>query len=186
MTPIEAPTLRDGDVVVRPLGDGDVGAIVQACRDPEIPRWTRVPQPYTREDARQFLAVAATEAASGAGIALAIADARERLIGTIGLMEVDTAAGRAEIGYWLAREARGTGAATRAVRLVCDWAVRELGLLRLEILAHTDNVPSGRVAERAGFRRTGEIRSLPRMPRERQDGYAVHVWPPPPGKGGPA
>ena len=181
MTPIEAPTLSDGDVVVRPLVDGDVEAIVRACRDPEIPRWTRVPQPYTREDARQFLAIAAAEARSGVGVALAIADAEERLIGTIGLMEVDTAAGTAEIGYWLAREARGTGATTRAVRLVCDWAVRDLGLRRLEILAHPDNAPSVRVAERAGFMQTGELRSVPRMPPERRDGYAVLVWPPPEG-----
>jgi RimJ/RimL family protein N-acetyltransferase len=181
MPPIEAPTLSDGDVLVRPLADGDVDAIVRACRDREIPRWTRVPNPYTREDALRFLAVAATEAASGAGVALAIADAEDRLIGTIGLMEVDTAAGTAEIGYWLGREARGTGAATRAVRLVCDWAVRDLGLHTLEILAHPDNGPSVRVAERAGFVATGETRSLARMPAGRRDDYAVHVWPPPEG-----
>src|SRR3954468_5439788 len=121
MTPIEAPTLSDGDVVVRPPAEAHVESIVLACPDPEIPPLTRVPQPYTREDARQFLAAAATEARSGAGVALAIADAGERLIGTIGLMEVDTAAGMGEIGYWLAREARGAGAATRAVRLGGAW-----------------------------------------------------------------
>jgi RimJ/RimL family protein N-acetyltransferase len=185
MTAIRPPTLTDGGVVVRALEDGDVEAIVRACRDSEISRWTRVPQPYTREDARQFLAVAAAEAAAGAGVALAVADAENRLIGTVGLMEVDRNKGCAEIGYWLAREARGGGVATRAVRLVCDWAVRDLGLRRLEILAQPANAPSTHVAKRAGFTRTGEVRRMARMPPGRRDGYAVHVWPRP-GAGGAA
>jgi RimJ/RimL family protein N-acetyltransferase len=178
MSRIAPPTLRDGDVGVRALVETDVHAIVRACRDPEIPRWTRVPHPYTPEDARQFIAVAATEARAGEGVALAVTHGGDRLVGTIGLMGIDRSAGQAEIGYWLAREARGRGAATRAVRLVAEWAARELRLSRLEILAQTANEASVRVAERAGFAPTGELRRLERMPPERRDGYAVHVWSP--------
>ncbi|HWT26073.1 MAG TPA: GNAT family N-acetyltransferase, partial [Solirubrobacteraceae bacterium] len=114
MAPIAPPTLSDGEIAVRPLRESDVPAIVRACRDPEIPRWTRVPAGYTPEDARRFLAVAATEAAAGVGVALAVVDEDDTLLGTVGLTELDAAAGTAEIGYWLAREARGRGAATRA------------------------------------------------------------------------
>ena len=178
MRSIAPPTLCDGEVGVRPLAEGDVEAIVRACADPEISRWTRVPQPYTPEDARRFIAVAATEAAAGLSVALAVTDDHGRLLGTVGLREVDRCAGRGEIGYWLAREARGRGAATRAVRLLADWAARELGLTRLEILAQTANAPSLRVAERAGFAPTGELRRVERMPPGRRDGYAVHVWSP--------
>jgi RimJ/RimL family protein N-acetyltransferase len=163
-------------VTVRPLREADAPALVRACQDPEIPRWTRVPQPYTLEDARRFVAVAAAEAAAGHGVALAVADAGDALLGTIGLMEVDRGAGRGEIGYWLARWARGRGAATRAVRLVTAWAAAELGLRRLEILTHPGNAPSARVAERAGFAATGETRRVARMPPGRRDGYRVHVW----------
>ena len=82
-----------------------------------------MPSPYTREDAERFLALAATEAAAGEGIALAVARAADdRLIGTIGLMDVDRGHGRGEIGYWTAAAARGRGATTRAVVLVRDWA----------------------------------------------------------------
>ena len=48
-----------------------------------------MPSPYTREDAERFLAIAATEAAAGEGVALAVTGADDRLIGTIGLMELD-------------------------------------------------------------------------------------------------
>jgi RimJ/RimL family protein N-acetyltransferase len=176
MPAIVAPTLSDGEIGVRPLAPSDVPDIVAACADPEIPRWTRVPSPYTREDAERFLAVAASEAATGEGVALAVTDADDRLIGTIGLMDVDRERGRGEIGYWTAAAARGRGAARRAVVLLRDWAHAELGLATLEILAHRDNRPSQLVAERAGFGDTGELRSVPRMPERIRDGYKLYVW----------
>ena len=176
MPAIVAPRLSDGEIGVRPLAPADVPDIVAACSDPEIPRWTRVPSPYTREDAERFLAIAATEAAAGEGLALAVADASDRLIGTVGLMEVDRERGYGEIGYWTAAPARGRGAAARAVALLRDWAHAELGLAELEILAHRDNRPSQRVAERAGFADTGELRAVARMPPGRREGYRVYVW----------
>ena len=72
MAAIAAPTLSDGVVTVRPLAASDVPAIVAACQDPEIPRWTGLPAPYTVEDADRFLAIAAADARTGAGVALAV------------------------------------------------------------------------------------------------------------------
>jgi RimJ/RimL family protein N-acetyltransferase len=178
MPAIVAPTLSDGEIRVRPLAPSDVPAIVAACQDPEIPRWTRVPSPYLREDAERFLAIASAEAAAGDGVALAVCDAGDRLIGTIGLMELDREQGYGEIGYWTAAEARGRGAARRAVALLRDWAHAELGLSAIEILAHRDNRPSQLVAERAGFEDTGELRSVARMPERIRHGYKVYVWRP--------
>ena len=175
MPAIVAPRLSDGEIALRPFARQDIPAIVAACADPEIPRWTRVPSPYTREDAERFLALAATEAAAGEGVALAVCDARDDgLLGTIGLMEVDRQRGYAEIGYWTAAHARGRGAAARAVVLVREWALAELGLGEIEIMAHRDNLPSQRVAERAGFEDTGEIRSLARISPGKQEGYKVY------------
>jgi RimJ/RimL family protein N-acetyltransferase len=172
--PLIAPTLTDGVITVRPLRGADVPAIVAACQDPEISRWTTVPSPYTPEDARKFLAIAATDAAAGRSVALAVADADDRLIGTVGLMGIHD--GQGEIGYWIAAEARGRGASARATVLLRDWAHTELGLHTIEVLPHRDNVASCRVAERAGFAATGELRQIPRMPPGRRDGYVVHRW----------
>ena len=132
-----------------------------------------LPSPYTLEDADRFLAVAATEARAGAGVALAVAGAGGgALIGTVGLFELGRVAGHGEIGYWTAAAARGRGAAVRAVVLVRDWAVDALGLRELEILAHPGNVPSQRVAARAGFTDTGELRRHRRSPEPLQ----VFAW----------
>ena len=61
----------------------------------------------------------------------------------------------AEISYFLRRSVRGRGFATRAVRLAARWAFDELGIQRIELRTHLDNLDSQRVAERAGFTREG-------------------------------
>ena len=180
MTAIVAPALSDGVVFLRAMRQSDIPAMVAACQDPEIPRWTRVPRPYTPEDAQRFLAISATEAAAGEGVALAVADRDDRLIGTVGLFGLDGQGG-GEIGYWTAAPARGRGVTTRAVVLLRDWAHAELGLTTIEIRSHRDNPPSQRVAERAGFADTGEIRSAPYMPAGRREGYKRFCWVAPPG-----
>jgi RimJ/RimL family protein N-acetyltransferase len=176
MDALTAPTLSDGEITVRGLRESDIPAIVAACQDPEISRWTRVPSPYTREDAKRFIAICVAEAAAGGGIALAVAGADDRLIGTVGLMELGRE-GRGEIGYWTAAEARGRGVTTRAVVLLRDWAHAVLGIGTIDILPHRDNRASQVVAERAGFVDTGEIRTIRRMPPGRQEGYKLYVWP---------
>jgi RimJ/RimL family protein N-acetyltransferase len=78
-------------------------------------------------------------------------------IGSIAMRTNQFAVGH--IGYWCAREARGRGYTTRALRVVCRHAIDELGLGRLELIADPDNAASQRVAEKAGFRREGVLRS---------------------------
>jgi RimJ/RimL family protein N-acetyltransferase len=170
------PTLRDGDLVLRPKRPQDAEAITAACQDPEIPRWTLVPSPYTLADAEHFIAVSEQEAAAGTTVNLLAVDASDdTLLGSFALMEIDRERGFAEIGYWVAAGARGRGIATRATRLLADWARGELGLTRIEILPHKDNEPSRRVAEKAGFRDTGALARLPRGPEE-EPVFAVYVW----------
>jgi RimJ/RimL family protein N-acetyltransferase len=92
-------------------------------------------------------------------------------------MGIDRRRRTGEIGYWVAREARGRGVATRAVRLVCEWAASELGLTTLELVIHEDNGPSHAVARAAGFTPSGERRSPPREGLPEGD-YLVHHWHP--------
>jgi RimJ/RimL family protein N-acetyltransferase len=154
----------------------DVDAITAACQDPEIPRWTFVPSPYTRADAEAYLARSAEEAAAGKAVNLLAVDAGDgRLLGSFSLMELDREPGYGEIGYWVAAEARGRGVATRAVRLLADWGREELGLMRIDVLPHRDNAASRRVAEKAGFTDTGELVGAPRAGIEKRV-YAVYAW----------
>ena len=154
-------TVEDDVVRLRPFEESDVPAIVDACRDPEIPRWTAVPSPYSEADARAWLA-------SGEEESFAVVDrASGELLGSIGVRYLDGGIG--EVGYWVKREARGRGVATRALGLVARWALVEKGLGRFQLRADVANEPSQRVAEKAGFVREGVLRSALAFKGERRD-----------------
>lgn len=138
---------------LRQLTYDDVPAIVAACSDPEIPRWTTVPEGYTEADALAFLAHAEPRRAIAA-------DEDDRLLGVVGLPEID--GDEVEFGYWLAREARGRGVMTSALALAIAWAREEFGARRGRLLVHVDNERSLAAGRRAGFADTGERIACPR------------------------
>lgn len=146
------PPLGDGVVTLRGFESADVDRLVEICQDPEIPRWTLVPSPYGEQEARDHRARVAAGLAGGTQASFAIVDAADgTLLGSAGLVAIDRARGGAEIGYWLGAPARGRGFASRAVRLLAEWAFGPLGLARLEIHVDKHNLASQAVATRAGF-----------------------------------
>ncbi len=163
--------LLDGETALRPWRDSDIPALVAACQDPEIARWTRVPSPCGESDARAYMLQRydAIHAGAAAPFAIVHRSSEGRLLGSISLMHPAWEHARAEVGYWLARGARGAGHATHAVGLICGWGFRELGLARIELLAAAANPASQRVAERAGFTREAVLRSYMQGRDGRQD-----------------
>jgi RimJ/RimL family protein N-acetyltransferase len=152
--------LRDGALLLRPVNEDDVPAIAAACQDAEIPRWTSVPSPYGEEDARKFVTTVRN--------AFAIVDsASGELLGTIGFDALPD--GKAHIGYWVKREARGRGIASRALAFLARWTLTEGGFARAQLVAEPDNRASLRVAENAGFRREGLLRSYIELKGRRPD-----------------
>ena len=147
------PILTDGVVTLRPWQPDDAPAVFAACQDPEIPRFVPIPQPYTMDDAAWFVGYAREDSLAGGSSHFAIANtATGVLLGAISRHGPgDPNPHRAMVGYWLAREARGRGAATRAVRLLVDWTFLETGVIRFELYTDVANERSGRVALRAGF-----------------------------------
>jgi [ribosomal protein S5]-alanine N-acetyltransferase len=170
--PIEFPAegLRDGDIRLRLQADADLPALIRACRDPEIARWTRVPAPYGEAEATEWHERQARARAEGEMLSLLLTDARtDELLGSVGIVHVDWEEGRCELGYWVARESRGRGLATRAVRVLCGWILESLPIDRVEIHAEPENTSSRRVAEAAGFRFEGVLRSYFINKGERRD-----------------
>jgi RimJ/RimL family protein N-acetyltransferase/GrpB-like predicted nucleotidyltransferase (UPF0157 family) len=176
--PFPDPQLRDEAVLLRPLAAADVPLVAAICRDPDVQRWTSVPEDYREQDARDFLIRAEEARLRGDELQQALADPGDnRLVGAVGL-EVSSQHAIGQIGYYLGPDGRGRGLATRAVGLVAGWAVRTLGLRRVEILAHPDNLPSQRVALRAGFQREGLMRSYRERKGQREDLWMFSLLPP--------
>ena len=154
-------SLTDGVVALRPWSGADVQALTRACSDPEIQRWTMVPDGYTEADAQAFVQASRERRETGHSVEVAAVNARDpdRVLGAVGLVSIDWRHEHAEVGYWTAPNARQLGVATRALRLLSGWALRELRLARLELKIYLENVRSQRVAEHAGYTREGTLRS---------------------------
>jgi RimJ/RimL family protein N-acetyltransferase len=150
------PPLSDGVVALRAWTPADIPAIVAACQDPEIPRWTLVPSPYGEADARAYLQHVADGWDGDVRASFAVADAADHgaLLGSAGLQAIDWEQRAADVGYWVAAPARGRGVATRAVELLVTWAFGTVGLERIELRTNEGNAASQAVAARAGFCRT--------------------------------
>jgi RimJ/RimL family protein N-acetyltransferase len=172
---LPAQPLVDGPTVLRPWRDSDVAAVAAACRDSEIARFTTVPDDYGEPHARAFLLYRHDAMLAGHTAPFAIVSQADRLLGSMALLRMEWSHRRGEAGYWLAREARGQGHATRALRMICRWAFETLGIERVDLYAATDNEPSQRVAERAGFTREAVLRAFIRGKQAQLDmvGYGL-------------
>ncbi|HWX08530.1 MAG TPA: GNAT family N-acetyltransferase [Gaiellaceae bacterium] len=160
--------LSDPSVTLRPWTPDDSEAMVACLNgDPEISRWLdQIPQPYSIEDAQAYIAGEITPGE----MRFAITDtASGSVLGSIGLGPITNQTG--EIGYWLHADAREGGLATRALVLLSRWALARDDVERVQLRADIENVASRRVADKAGFRLEGVLRSAyfnPRLGR-RQD-----------------
>jgi RimJ/RimL family protein N-acetyltransferase len=158
LPPLNEP-LDDGVVALREWSDDDRDALVAIANDEAIRHWTRVPSPYTNQNAEEWFALTRTTRAAGHQAAFAVVDARDdELLGSIDLRMNPADPAIAELGYMVGPRARRRGVATRAVALITGWAFGTLGVERIEILVDPRNEASVRVAESAGYRKEGLLR----------------------------
>jgi RimJ/RimL family protein N-acetyltransferase len=155
-----APPLADDAIRLEPLDERFVPDFERLMDDPDIVRNTRVPSRPPAGFAARWVGryVKGWQDGSCAGFAILSGD--ESFLGFVAVVALDLPARQGEIGYVVAREARGRGVAGRALRLVTGWALDELLLERVELRIDVGNAPSIAVAERAGYRREGILRSL--------------------------
>lgn len=155
MEPVE---ISAGALHLRPPGPEDVDALTEACQDPEIQHWTRVPSPYSRDDAVSYVERMARPGweSGTAATFVALDSTTGNLLASVGLMRI--ANGEAAVGFWVAAPARRRGVGTAAVGAVCRWGFGALGLQRISWSAAVGNVGSRRLVERVGFRFEGTVR----------------------------
>jgi RimJ/RimL family protein N-acetyltransferase len=149
-------------VRLRAPREPDAHAIAEGCSDPEVARWTRVPSPYTLEDARTWIALALTgrEAIRELQVVI-VREGEDRPVGGVALRLRDDPEPFGDIGYWVAAAHRGRGYGRRAAGLMAEHGLGRLGLRYVEIVASPANEASRRVALGAGFRPAGrELREF--------------------------
>ena len=139
-------TLREWDIT-------DLPSLVRNAGNPRVAATMRdlFPSPYSEDDGRRFLAMAAARPSRNIFRAILVGD---DVAGGIRIHPLEDVHRRtAEIGYWLAEPFWGRGVMTEAVRLILPLAFADSEILRIQAGIFESNPASMRVLEKNGFTR---------------------------------
>ena len=148
---MENVVLSAGHTELRRFRDNDRTRLAELCNNRKI--WDNlrdiIPFPYTEADAVSFISHCAQEESP---YTFAI-EHKGELAGCIGLVrQTDVYRFSAEIGYWIGEPYWGKGIATHSVKLMTDYGLTKLGLIRIHAGVFDFNTASQRVLEKAGYR----------------------------------
>jgi len=135
-------------VTLRKLRMSDADKITEYCQDPLIPRWTRVPTPYTKKHAVKFIKDSIKKWKTGS-YNMAV-EHKGKLVGTVSLTKKDF--DRAEIGWWTGKQHRGQGFATESAKLLIKQGFNKLKLNKIYAHFKEGNKKSERVMQKAGMK----------------------------------
>ena len=153
------PTLHSQRLILRPFRLEDAPAVQRMAGHPDMASTTaNIPHPYGDGVAEAWIAAHADRFArdESAIFAITLASTGE-LLGSVGL-EIRREHGRAELGYWIGKPYWSQGYVTEAAREVVRFAFEDLGLRRVFAEHFARNPASGRVMEKIGMVREGELR----------------------------
>ena len=167
--PDEVPTLKSGSLTMRPMRPSDAEDIYRAVQDPEIPKFTTLPADYPIDLAIEFANTrAAASFVNKTELVFVIEDSRlatatypysNGFAGVMSLHTIDIPNHRAEIGYWLAKEARGHGICTKAAELITEYGLMTIGFKRIDGIVDVRNEPSKAALLKAGYEFEGIMKS---------------------------
>jgi ribosomal-protein-serine acetyltransferase len=155
--------LTDGFVLLRRYRDSDANAVYAAVRESisDLSPWFAwCHTGYSLEETKQFLEHQREWWREGRVYNFAITDAPSgAYLGGCLLNNINRGNRFANLAYWVRSGWTSRGVATASSRLVAGFGFEHLGLNRVEIVAAKENLASIRVAEKAGAKREGELRS---------------------------
>ncbi|MDZ4656270.1 MAG: GNAT family N-acetyltransferase [Bythopirellula sp.] len=150
--------LRFADFTLRPLLPEDAESLAREGNNHNVWRnlRDRFPHPLTVSDTRAYI----TNALGQSPTTTFAIDVDGQAVGVIGLTLCEGERRHsAELSYWLGEPYWGRGIITQAVQAVTEYAIKELGLSRIESYVFSWNPASARVLEKMGFEREGILRN---------------------------
>lgn len=169
----EPTSITAGRLHLRPWEPSDAGAVLAACSDPLVQRWTQVPVPYTPNHARAYVEEAEQRWRTGEELGLAVCDSSTgQVLGNVGLRPgCDDATW--DVGCWALPATRGGGVVPQAVAALAGWGFDVLGAQRVEWMCDPANWSSRRAAQKAGFTAEGVLRGGMQCRGRSTDGWVA-------------
>jgi RimJ/RimL family protein N-acetyltransferase/ketosteroid isomerase-like protein len=169
-----APDLRlsGHGLVLREWTDEDLTAMTELFDDPDIAYRTPLASPFDAQAALDYLARARREREQGLRVRLAITEDGITPRGEVLLIRQHPDDAGASLGYTVGAAQRGRGLASRALRLMTDYA-RSLGMWPLTLSIEEGNRASEAVA-RAGGYRLSDAAPMPTVNKDRE--VTLRTW----------
>ena len=150
-------------VIIRPFVLSDAVGLLEAVSESieHLCRWmTWCKRDYASVDAQGFLCQSVSDWEAGKNFSFAILDSEHQtILGSVGLNSINRTHNFANMGYWIRSGHIRNGAASAAVRLAAAYGIKKLRFNRLELVIPTNNLASIRVAQKAGAKHEGVLRS---------------------------
>jgi RimJ/RimL family protein N-acetyltransferase len=147
-------------VRLEPLNENHLAAVAAMLSDPDVLRFTRVPDPTPADFPDAWVRLYEAGRRDGTREGFAALDGDGRFVGVALAFDIDRIAGELELGYIVVPDARGRGAGTAILRALTDWAFADPAIKRIRLIVDVENPASLRVAERSGYVREGVLRSV--------------------------
>jgi len=128
-------TFTDGNILIRPFSAEDINPLYEAVRESinEVSPWLPWCHPdYKLEETTEFIMSRDEVWKKDTDYGFAVFDAKTgKLLGGVGLSQVNRTHGMANLGYWVRTSCAGRGVASSAARLAARFALEELKLHRI-------------------------------------------------------
>jgi [ribosomal protein S5]-alanine N-acetyltransferase len=149
--------LHGGRISIRRVRISDAESIFRNNKSAKMTRWTlALPHPYPKSAAIKFINRSRRKWRMGLEYHFRVVLAEDnRLIGGVGLKNVDHRHHTAELGYGIVDKYWGQGYATEAAKLAMLFAFKHLKLYRIYACSFEGNIASWRVMEKCGMTREG-------------------------------
>jgi len=154
------PEIRTERLILRCLNKADAPELLFLRSDDEVMKYIDREKTKTVEEAEAFVEKILQNLDINEGImwAIALQEAPDTLIGTIGYWRLIKQHYRAELGYMLHPAHWNKGIMKEAVMAAIDYGFKTMNLHSIEAHINPENVASGLVLEKTGFVREAYFR----------------------------
>lgn len=149
--PTQQHYLQDDDLLLRPTEPADAPIMfAYIADDAEIAEYTRVPDPYLLGHSESAIEQWRDDFDAEQVMQYAITVGGGPIVGQVTLFAINQHDHNAELGFLLARHARGNSLMARSVELLCDYAFA-IGFQKIYAYVDPRNVASIKTLLKAGF-----------------------------------
>ena len=152
----DLPTLETERLILRKFSKSDAISVFEFTSDPKVTQYLTWNNHQSIEETFEFIKIVHNSYATGQPAPWAIeSKALKKVIGSIGIVEMNTFFRRAEIGFLLNRKFWRKGYSYEAILKVIEFCFQETDIHRVEATCEVPNTSSANILQKAGMRYEG-------------------------------